>query len=99
MAAEEQILQELRELRAETQAAARPILTIDEAAQFMGVSKSHIYKLTFEKRIPYYKSEGGRYTYFKREELVQYLTAVRVPTAAELETQAETRAATKGGKV
>lgn len=99
MAAEELILQELRELRAEAQAAARPILTIDEAAQFMGVSKSHLYKLTFEKRIPYYKSEGGRYTYFKREELVQYLTAVRVPTAEELETQAETRAATKGGKV
>lgn len=99
MAAEELILQELREMRAEAQAAARPILTFDEAAEFMRISKSHLYKLVHEKRVPYYKSGGGKLTYFKREELVQYLTAVRVPTAEELETKAAMRSVTKGGNV
>ena len=99
MAAEDLILKELRELRAEARSAARPILSTDEAAQFTGLTKGHLYKLVSAKRIPHYKSAGGKLTYFKREELVQWLCAVKVPTADELETKAAMRSVTKVGKV
>lgn len=99
MALEEKILQELQEIKEAAAFNAKQVLTMEEAARFMGVSKSNLYKLVSEKRVPYYKSAAGRLTYFKREELAQWLTAVRVPTGEELEAQAVARAIEKGGAV
>lgn len=98
MALEEKIMQELQEIKEAALIGAKPVLTMEDAALFMGVSKSNLYKLVSAKRIPHYKSEGGKFTYFKRDELAQWLTAVRVSTNDELEAQAATRCATKGGK-
>ncbi|MBR6018098.1 MAG: helix-turn-helix domain-containing protein [Paludibacteraceae bacterium] len=95
--ADEKILQELQEIKAAALLAAKPILTMQDAAAFMGVTKCNLYKLVSAKRIPHYKSQGGKFTYFKRVELEQWLTAVRVPTNEELDTRAATRCATKGG--
>lgn len=95
--AEEKILQELQAIKEAALLAAKPILTMEDAAAFMGVTKCNLYKLVHEKRIPYYKSAGGKFTYFKRVELEQWLTAVRVPTNDELEAQAVARSVTKGG--
>lgn len=97
MADNEIILKELREIKDAALLAAKPILTMDDAAAFMGVTKCNLYKLVSAKRIPYYKSEGGKFTYFKRTELEQWLTAVRVPTNEELEAQAVNRSVMKGG--
>lgn len=94
--ADERILQELQEIKNAALLAAKPILTMDDAAAFMGVTKSNLYKLVSGKRIPHYKSVGGKFTYFKRVELEQWLTAVRVPTDEELEQQAICRSV-KGG--
>lgn len=44
------------------------ILTIEEAAEFLSVSKSYHYKQTSTQAIPHYKSTGKR-CYFKRSEL------------------------------
>lgn len=94
---EQNILNELREIKAAALLAAKPILTTDEAAAFMGVSKAYLYKLVCTNKVPNYKSEGGKMLYFKRTELEGWLTAVRVPTDHELETQAAMRIAAKGG--
>lgn len=59
-----------------------------EAAAFMGVTMSTLYKLVHMRRVPHYKSGGGKFTYFKRAELEAWLTAVRVPTDDELDAQA-----------
>lgn len=69
----------------------KPILTMPEAAAFMGVTMSNLYKLVHMRRVPHYKSEGGKFTYFKRTELEAWLTAVRVPTDDELDAQAITK--------
>lgn len=95
--AEDKLISLLQEIKDAALLAAKPILTMNDAAQFMGVSKCNLYKLVSAKKIPHYKSEGGKFTYFKRAELEQWLTAVRVPTNEELETQAATRCAMKGG--
>lgn len=96
--AEDAILKELQEIKGLTLLAAKPILTMKEAALFMGVTMANLYKLVSAKKIPYYKSAGGKLTYFKRTELEEWLTSVRVATDEELETQAVSRSLLDGGK-
>ena len=55
----------------------------DEAAQYMGISKSYLYKLTMRGEIPHYKPMG-KMCYFNRAELEEWLQSNRVATAAEI---------------
>lgn len=61
-------------------------LGADQAAEFLNISKSHLYKLTFRNRIPFYKP-GGKLIYFKREELSEWVKKGRVKTQEELEAE------------
>lgn len=90
------ILQELQEIKDAALLAAKPFLNMEDAAAFLSVTKCNLYKLVHAHKIPYYKSVGGKFTYFKREELIEWLSAVRVPTDEELEMQA-VRRSVKGG--
>tara|TARA_B100001057_G_C22457756_1_gene797601 strand:- start:216 stop:437 length:222 start_codon:yes stop_codon:yes gene_type:complete len=49
------------------------MLTSTETAEYIGVSKSYLYRLTREKRIPYYNPRG-KMIYFNREELNEWLS-------------------------
>lgn len=73
----------------------KDVLTSDEAAKYMGVSKSYLYKLTMQQKIPHYKPMG-KMCYFNRLELEQWLQANRVATADELSQRAQ-RISVKGG--
>ena len=75
----------------------KPVLTSDEAAQYMGISKSYLYKLTMSQKIPHYKSPMGKMCYFNREELEQWLQSDRIPTIEEVEQQAQAYNIKKGG--
>lgn len=68
--------------------ALKPVLTMDEAVLFTGLSKSYLYKLTCRKLIPYYKNKGMKGIYFKREELEAWMTQERVATQEEIEQEA-----------
>ncbi len=57
--------------------AQKEMLTSDEAARYMGVAKSYLYKLTMKKQIPHYKPIG-KMCYFKRAELEQWLQNNRI---------------------
>lgn len=74
----------------------KEVLTSDEAARYLGVSKSYLYKLTMERKVPHFKPMG-KMVYFNRLELEQWLQTNRVATDAELEQQAK-KMAKKGGK-
>lgn len=65
----------------------KEILTTDEAARYMGISKSHLYKLTMEKQIPHFKPMG-KMCYFNRVEIEQWLQTNRVHTDDELSQKA-----------
>ena len=71
---------------------AKPVLDLDEAALFTGLSKGHLYRLTSERQIPHYKK--NRKLYFKKSELEAWLLADRVLTAAEIDSQATTYVST-----
>lgn len=66
----------------------KEVLTSDEAAKYMGVSKSYLYKLTMRQQIPHYKPMG-KMCYFNRLELEQWLQNNRVSTSTEISQQAQ----------
>jgi excisionase family DNA binding protein len=73
----------------------KEVLTSDEAAKYMGVSKSYLYKLTMQQKIPHYKPMG-KMCYFNRLELEEWLQANRVATTDELSRMAQ-KISVKGG--
>lgn len=74
----------------------KEVLTSDEAARYLGVSKSCLYKWTMERTIPHYKP-NGKMCYFNRKEIESWMQSNRVQTDDELEQQAQ-RLNKKGGK-
>lgn len=75
----------------------KEVLTSDEAARYLGISKSSLYKMTMTRQIPHYKSMGGRLCYFNRREIENWMQSIKVATDDELEQQAQ-RIVRKGGK-
>lgn len=55
----------------------KTVLTTDEAARFLGISKSYLYKLTMKMEIPFYKPTG-KVCYFNRSELETWMQNNRV---------------------
>lgn len=60
----------------------KEILTIDEAAEFLGLSKSCLYKMTSSKEIPHCKPHGKK-IYLHRQELEQWVLSSRVALISE----------------
>jgi len=75
----------------------KEVLTSDEAARYLGISKSYLYKLTMKQLIPHYKPLG-KMCYFNRQELEQWLQSNRVSTEEEIEQKAQAYCLQKGGK-
>ena len=74
----------------------KEVLTSDEAAKYMGISKSYLYKLTMKQQIPHYKPMG-KMCYFNRLELEGWLQGNRIATDSELNQQAQDYCMKKGG--
>ena len=89
-------LQEIKNLLQEVQGSPKEVLTSDEAARYMGISKSYLYKLTMRQQIPHYKPMG-KMCYFNRAELENWLQNNRVATDEEIKERA-TNYCMKGGK-
>lgn len=70
-----------------TEQAERP-LNLFEAAEYLSISKSYLYKLTSRKQIPYYKP-NGKLIYFSKAELDKWILRNRHRTTDELETEAQ----------
>lgn len=75
--------------------ATKEVLTSDEAARYMGISLSYLYKLTMKHEIPHYKPMG-KMCYFNRQELESWLQSNRVSTEAEISRKAQAHCL-KGG--
>lgn len=66
----------------------KEVLTSDEAAKYMGISKSYLYKLTMKQQIPHFKPMG-KMCYFNRLELEQWLQSNRIATETEINQKAQ----------
>lgn len=67
---------------------AKPIISTEEAAIFIGTSVNHLHRLTSTRQIPYYK-KGGR-LYFKKTELEHWMTRTKVKSEEEIDSEATT---------
>ena len=82
------VLARLDRLEALTLIAAKDVLTLAEAAAYTGYSEKYIYQLAFNRQIPHAKR--GKFLYFDKAELKQWLLANRVATSAEIDNAAST---------
>lgn len=83
-------------MAAQTLICTKEVLTSEEAALYMGVSKSYLYKLTMRGEIPHFKPLGKK-CYFNRKELEEWLQQNRCATQTELSDNAN-RFCMKGGR-
>lgn len=67
----------------------KEVLTLDECSTFTGYSKNHLYRLTSQRAIPFYKPMGGT-IYFKKQEVEEWLLQNRQATEAEINSKATT---------
>ena len=88
-------LDAIKNLLAEVQGSPKEVLTSDEAAAYLGISKSALYKLTMGRKIPFYKS--AKLCYFDRQEIIAWMKANRVATQEELDAKAR-EIVKKGGR-
>ena len=65
------------------------VIPLNEAAEFLKVSKSCLYKKTSQKQIPYYKPPGCKKIYFRKTELEEWLLSNKIKTIADLEDNTE----------
>ena len=69
---------------------------LEEAAKYMGISMSYLYKLTMRQQIPFYKPMG-KMCYFNRHELEEWLQSNRVSSSDEISRKAQLYCMKKGG--
>ena len=67
--------------------AEKEVLTVDECAELTSMKKSTLYKLTHQRRIPFFKPTGSR-IFFKRDEILKWLQSNRIDTDAEMDQSA-----------
>ena len=66
----------------------KEILTLEEAAEYVQLSKSCLYKMTSSKEIPYYVP-GGKKIYFRRIELDNWILNSKVNSVNESDLEVE----------
>ena len=70
--------------------AAKEVLNLEEAADFLGVAKSTLYKMTHLNQLPYFKP-AGKLIFFEKEALLDWVRGVKVMSEEEIRTEAANR--------
>lgn len=63
------------------------VMNFEQCLKLTGFSKGYLYRLTSQREIPHYKK--GKFIFFKRSEVEQWLFAEKVKTREEIEREAE----------
>lgn len=75
----------------------KSLLNIEQAADFLGLSKQTIYSYTSERKIPHLKR--GKKLYFEEEKLIEWLQEGKQKTLVEIQADAQNYMKNaKGGK-
>ena len=74
----------------------KDVFNIEELCEYAGLTKLYVYKLTSTRGIPFY-CPRGKFLYFKRTEIDDWLLQNRIKPLSEIETQAANQIAGLGG--
>lgn len=67
--------------------ASKTVMSLEEASEYTGISRSYLYKLTAKGEIPFSKPRG-KIIYFSREKLDNWLLSNSKKSAGELKSEA-----------
>ena len=65
----------------------KEVLTVEEAAKFMGLARSTLYKMTCEQTIPFYRP-NGKMIYFEKSAILSWIRKNRVYSTEEINEEA-----------
>ena len=81
---QEEIIARLERIERNSLLAAKSVLNIEDVSCLTGLSKSHLYKLTCTRQIPFFRP-SGKVIYFDKGEIESWMKQNRVSTLAEAE--------------
>ncbi|MBR4705807.1 MAG: helix-turn-helix domain-containing protein, partial [Paludibacteraceae bacterium] len=55
----------------------KEVLTLQEAAQYMGIARSSLYKMTSNQTIPFYRP-NGKLIFFEKDDILSWIRRNRV---------------------
>ena len=67
--------------------AGKEVLTVEEAAKFMGMARSSLYKMTSDQTIPFYRP-NGKMIFFEKRDILSWIRKNRVSSREEIEEEA-----------
>lgn len=70
--------------------AAKEVLNLEEAADFLGVAKSTLYKMTHLNQLPYFKP-AGKLIFFEKKALLDWVRGARAMSEEEIRLEAANR--------
>lgn len=83
------LVAQLGELKRLILAGTKEVLSIEECSVITDLSVNHLYRLTSQRAIPFYKPQGGK-IYFRKREVEDWLLRNRHATEAEIRSEATT---------
>ncbi len=81
-------IEELKKLLEESKLQNKKFLTLEESANYLSISKSHLYKLTSRNDIPFYQPTGKK-IYFKKTEIDEWIFNSKVQPVSDIENEVE----------
>jgi excisionase family DNA binding protein len=75
---------EFPELENRQETGQKEVLSLKEAANYMGLAVGTLYRLTCTHALPYYKP-GGKIIYLKLSDIQEYMLRNRIATADDLD--------------
>ena len=65
----------------------KEVLTLQEAAQYMGIARSSLYKMTSSQTIPFYRP-NGKLIFFEKDDILSWIRRNRVFSTEEIKEEA-----------
>lgn len=65
----------------------KEVLTLQEAAEYMGIARSSLYKMTSTQAIPFYRP-NGKLIFFDKDDILTWIRKNRVFSTEEIEEEA-----------
>ena len=67
--------------------AAKEVLNLEEAASFLGIAKSTLYKMTHLNQLPYFKP-AGKLIFFEKQKLIDWVRGAKSKSVDEIKEEA-----------
>ena len=68
----------------------KPVLNLEQASEYLGISRSMLYKMTHTGKINFYKPEG-KLIFFEKEELLKWARSNKVKSNETTQAEADAK--------